>query len=159
MPVELDSSIDIRQAFTAAYLLTGDITFAEWTVLQAIDSSSGDAANLDFLRRVIDSSLRYMRGLTHGSIRKGADVWTELPHELRNVLELNVLSRSCFVLRLLLQMPLDICAVMLQLQPSAVSELTGLAARELVEKARPHLRQSSLPGRSARYAQTAQEIS
>jgi hypothetical protein len=138
MPIEPDSSTDITRAFTAAFLLTRNISVAECAVLQAIESLSGERADPEeLLRGSIVTSLRYTRGLPETAIPHAGCTWTGLPPALQNVLKLNTSSRSCFVLRILLHLPLNVCARMLQLQPYRVNERTQAAMQELAAQKSP----------------------
>jgi hypothetical protein len=159
MPIEPDSSTDIMRAFTVAFLLARNITVAECAVLQAIESLKGEtAAPEELLRGSIVTSLRYNRGLPEIAIPHVGCTWTGLPPTLQNVLKLNTPSRSCFVLRILLHLPLDVCARMLQLQPYQVNERTQAAMQALAAQKSPLVMPNAFDMPFMARALAAQEI-
>jgi hypothetical protein len=133
MPVESAMSVAVCSALRSALLLTGSAASAESMVLEAIRSL--DPQNViaeTLLQRTIELSIQSV------ACSDGSDVeieWPGLPIELRNVLEMKAPLRQCFVLRVLLSLPEEMCAGLLRLSRSEVGShacaaMNWLAARK-----------------------------
>ena len=118
MPVESAMSVAVCSAVNAALLLTGNAVSAERTALQAINSLDPQQVTAEtLLRRTIELSIQSV------ACRQGSDLeeqWPGLPVELKNVLEMKAPLRHCFVLRVLLGLPEELCAGLLKLSRSEV---------------------------------------
>ena len=113
MPVEFELSAAVCNAFNVALLLTGDMNSAEHVALEAIEAlDPEDLSAESLLCKVIDISIPHLRD----SVEQTSRNWPTLPIELRNVLGMNGSIRSCFVLRVLLGLPLELCARLLHLE-------------------------------------------
>ena len=105
------------RAFFAALLLTGSTELAEAAVLRAIDAWDAGAESEDALfERAIEAAARAQPGGADAPAEPDEAAW-RLPAELQAVLELAPDQRRSFVLRILLGLPKQLCARMLQLNP------------------------------------------
>lgn len=122
----------IENAFIVGLLLTGSIERTEIAILESVRLSCPD--NLfgeKLFRRVIHCSLEMESDF---SIKR----WTELNHalsilpfELRCVLVLPQDIRHCFVMRILLGLPREVCAWLLHIDIPQVNQRTQTAVLEL----------------------------
>jgi hypothetical protein len=115
----------LGKSFIAALLITGSVDLAEAAVMESISL-------LDVEERCAQALLR---GAIKASIRTGNDTGEQrrdelesalaiLPFELQSVLHLTPELRRCFVCRLLVDLPLDVCASMLHLEALQIDECT-----------------------------------
>jgi hypothetical protein len=131
----------LENAFIVGLLLTGSIERTETAVLESVRfSCPDDLFGETLFRRVLYGSLE-MGAETSGSSR-----WNELnramsilPFELRCVLALPQDLRHCFVMRILVGLPREVCAWLLHIDipeinqrtQSAMLELSGMQTLEL----------------------------
>ena len=124
----------LENAFIVGLLLTGSVERTEIAILESVRLSCPD--NLfgeKLFRRVIHCSLEMESDF---SIKK----WTELNHalsilpfELRCVLTLPQDIRHCFVMRILLGLPREVCAWLLHIDIPQVNQRTQTAVLELAD--------------------------
>ena len=105
------------RAFFAALLLTGSTELAEAAVLRAIEAWDAGAESEDALfERALEAAALTQPADEAPSAESNGAGW-RLPAELQAVLELAPDQRRSFVLRILLGLPKQICARILQLNP------------------------------------------
>jgi hypothetical protein len=120
----------IDRAILTAHLLTGSLQEAERAALKAIDSWNPDEEPEDV---VFNSVLEAAARVQPQQDATGADACaSDLPNELKAVLRLAPRLRSCFVLRILVGLPSQVCARLLRLQSKQVDEYTCAALQSLV---------------------------
>jgi hypothetical protein len=101
------------RAFVTAFLLAGDAERAEAAVLKTIglmnyDDASGD----DLIRRAVNDAIE-LEEIPQRFPKKLEPAFSMLPFELQRVLQLPHYPRQCFVLRVLVGLPRDVCARLL----------------------------------------------
>jgi hypothetical protein len=108
-PTSFDHGAAIDPAFRAAFLLTGDAELAEYAVVTGIAgmATCDDAAH-DLLVRTVEAAYRQYPARFEQGL-------TRLPRELRRLLRLPPVARSCFLLRMLFRLSEQECARILQL--------------------------------------------
>jgi hypothetical protein len=120
----------VQNAFLIGLLLTGSMKQAEDAVMESVDcSDASDLSGERIFRRVIDS-------LCSTFTRPAWDIFDDdsaavLPPELRRVLNLPRELRACFVLRLLIGLPCESCARLLQVDPSEIGSRLQRAITKL----------------------------
>ena len=112
----------IRRAFLTAHLLTGNADQAESLTMTAIESwnpeeESEQALFQDVLETAVRAPVQF----------KPDAASPYLPAELRAVLRLAPQLRRCYVLRILVQLPSQACARLLNLPSDAVDRYTCAA--------------------------------
>jgi hypothetical protein len=134
MPVESALSEGVCSALRAALLLTGNTASAERVALQAISSLNPQNVTAEaLLDRTIEISIRAGRNSDTAGNNLGLD-WPDLPIELRHVLAMKARLRHCFVLRVLLGLPEEMCAGLLQLNRGQVAARACAAMNWLVRR-------------------------
>jgi hypothetical protein len=121
-------SAAVCSALRAALLLTGNAVSAENVILEAISSLDHDLTAEGLLSRAIEISIPAVSNCDRADLEA---VWPDLPLELLSVLQLHVSLRICFVLRVLLGLPEEICARLLQLSTTEVGAKTCKAMNRL----------------------------
>jgi hypothetical protein len=121
-----------QKVFIAALLLTGSAARAECSMLEGIrtvgkDEVSGEAVLHATLRAAI--VLQGSRGEERSEMQDSSI--SSLPLELRRVLLLPASLRRCFVLRLLVGLPMRECSRLLSIEACQVEQNTVSAAVEL----------------------------
>ncbi len=117
MPVEFELSAAVCSAFNVALLLTGDMNSAERVAIEAIESLDPEDLNAEsLLYETLEISIPYVWDCIEQTPRDFDGGWPNLPTELRNVLGMSSCLRSCFVLRVLLGLPSELCARLLHLE-------------------------------------------
>src|ERR1700682_3839518 len=115
-------------AFCAAFMLTGSIKAAEHAVLNGIAATecygAGDEA---FLLGTIKAAIQRRADSPHQSHQRCA----HLPLELRRLFLLAPISRDCFVLRILLGIPVGICSRILHRRVEEIEEVLCVALQDL----------------------------
>jgi hypothetical protein len=120
----------ICAAFTAAILLTGSVHAAEAALLCVIRSAgAGELSGAELQNKVAVWAIGSRGSEPRRSPEELARVSRLLPAELRNVLLLPRNLRYCFVLRLLMTLPREMCARLLNRESAAIERDTCLAAR------------------------------
>jgi hypothetical protein len=105
-----------------AHLLTGNIDQAERATMEALDSWNPDRQTGAMLfRSVLDAAAR--AEIKDAAGRPGSC----FPGELRAVLGLEAQPRRCFVLRVLVGLPVEACARLLHLDSRQVERYTCAA--------------------------------
>ena len=118
--VEPATFMAVSEAFNAALLLTGAATSAKYAVIEAISSLDSEAVTPEaLLYATIAMSVRHAETYDAESNSPEANC-SALPVELRNVLQMEPSLRRCFVLRVLLGMPTEVCAGVLRLNGGQV---------------------------------------
>jgi DNA-directed RNA polymerase specialized sigma24 family protein len=117
----------MTRAFLMAHLFTGSSEQAERATLEALDLWNPDVETEEvLLHRVVDGAASQV--ISNRPNLGGA----YLPDELRAVLKLAPQQRRCFVLRILVGLPAQVCARLLRLHPRRVDQLTSAAVEFLV---------------------------
>jgi hypothetical protein len=121
---------ELGQTFITALLITGSAQRAEAAVLEAIGATNlSEMSAGTLLEGTVSASLVGHVAENRVDLRDPAI--SSLPAELRNVLNLPADCRRCFVLRVLLGLPLDVTARMLQTETHQIGELLSIATRTL----------------------------
>ena len=117
----------VSRAFLASILITRDASRAESIVIEAIEGWNPEAPiDSAFVRGVIEHSVA---SPASGHISQLSN--STVPSELHRVFGLEPEVRRCFVLRVLEQLPRQICAQMLRLTASQVDRYSALAVSQL----------------------------
>jgi hypothetical protein len=117
----------VVRAFAVAYLLTADAEQAEAAVTKAVGCWNPE----------IDSEEALVRSLAvtaARTLRRGRHEVSRFPRELAPIAEFDALSRGWFVLRILLRLPLPVCAAMLGISRNEAEERLCAMLRELPER-------------------------
>ncbi|HYZ86005.1 MAG TPA: hypothetical protein VE621_16460 [Bryobacteraceae bacterium] len=129
MVIERADEVEISTASLVAMLLTASASLAEEAVMQAIEWMDRSE---ELLRMTVVASIKITPSeQKHGFIGDGLPV---LPDELQDLVQLPLRLRQAFVLRLLLAMPRDFSAGLLDLDLSTLDQMTTLAARILAQR-------------------------
>jgi hypothetical protein len=99
----------LHTAFRTALLLAGATKTAELAVLDGIDACES-ISDRSLLIETVRSTIR--RRTESPYVPNGINL---LPPELRRLLGLQPMSRDCFVLRILVQLPPEVCAELLEI--------------------------------------------
>lgn len=126
LPSGYESALD--HAFLTAYLLTASEELAEAAVCEAIDSWDAIDDPCVFRRSVVEASLRRMPR-NHGQ-RGPARPW--VPPELQRVLELSPPLRECFVLRILVGLTRETCAILTAIDCESIDRYSAQGAMSLL---------------------------
>jgi hypothetical protein len=119
----------LDEVFIAAILLTGCTEGAERVVVEAIETLGDDEISEDMvLQATISGAVKPEMMTNEECPRQPQPTVSWLPIQLRRVLLLPSDLRQAFVLRLLLGMPRDQCARLLQLDGGKLDEHVGQAA-------------------------------
>ena len=102
------TSSTVHIAFHTALLLAGATKTAELAVLDGIDACE----NISPRRLLIETVRSAIRRRTESPNPDGINL---LPPELRRLFGLQPMSRDCFVLRVLVQLPPELCAELLEI--------------------------------------------
>jgi len=122
----LEGSV-IDRAFLAAHLLTGSLEQAESAVLEAIASWTPSAGEDALLERVLHAAVRGTAEDAHSPANDAPG--TYLPAALQAVLRLEPLPRHCYVLRVLVGLPRQVCASLLRLSFERLDHFTCAALK------------------------------
>jgi len=121
-------------AFSSALLLGGSTKMAEAAVFDAIESSE-DVSQSSLLIETAKSLVRRRKN----TVRR-LDVCALLPFELGRLLLLDPMGRDSFVLRILVGLPPEVCAGILEVSVPELEEALFRALQEL-----PHLEKREDP--------------
>jgi len=127
----------VHTAFRTALLLAGATKTAELAVLDGIDACE-NISDRSLLIETVRSTIR--RRTESPDVRDGINL---LPPELRRLLGLQPMSRDCFVLRILVQLPPEVCAELLEISIAeyedalygALNQLPRLSSFEMARDA------------------------
>ena len=120
----------VSMAFLTACLLTASTEQSEVAVTKAIGSwNAPQDSEVALIEKVINAAMRIPCPALMPDELRG--VTSDLPFELRAVLELPTLLRHCFISRVLVGLQLQDCVRLLKLQPSRVTEYTNAAIESL----------------------------
>jgi hypothetical protein len=115
----------IDRAFLTAHVLTASIQQAEDATMEAIDSWNPDEEPDEALfQNALDAATR-AQIQQNGSGSAGSGSY--LPNELKAVLRLSPPLRRCFVLRILVGLPSQVCARLLCFHSERVDQYTCAA--------------------------------
>jgi hypothetical protein len=122
----------LENAFIAGLLLTGSIEQAETAILESVrmtcpDDVFGETLFRRAVHYAIDPQIK-VSGQPQKEVDRAASI---LPFELRCVLKLSKNLRYCYVLRILVGLPREVCAWLLHLDISQVEQRTCAAMLEL----------------------------
>ncbi len=124
-------SVAMGRIFNVALLLTGAATSAEHAVIEALSSLDPETVTAEaLLRATIAMSVRHAEIYDAEFNNPEAD-YPALPIELRNVLEMEPALRQCFVLRVLLGLPVEVCASLLRLNKCQIAANVCVAMQSL----------------------------
>jgi hypothetical protein len=120
-------TVTIQRSLVTAYLLLGDISQAENATLEAIEFWKPESGEQALFLGVLDAALRRLRlSLRSEPIdAPGAEFW--LPVELRSVLRLPRALRICYVLRVLVGLPAEVCHQIPGIEPGCVDRQAVVA--------------------------------
>ncbi len=122
----------LENAFIAGLLLTGSVERAEAAVLESVRMSCPDDLFSEALfRRTVHCSIEPQNEFPAERQKELDRAASILPFELRCVLNLSRNLRYCYVLRILLGLPREVCAWLLHLDTSQVEQRTCAAILEL----------------------------
>lgn len=113
------------RAVVAAHLISGNPEFAEQAVVRAVERWNPDEWSED---QFLGAVMHEVVGFETLPEPFAADY---LPDELKAVLRLEPLLRSCFVLRNFAGLPSRVCARLLQLPPDEIDNCNISALRRL----------------------------
>jgi DNA-directed RNA polymerase specialized sigma24 family protein len=118
MAAECELSAALCRAFHSALLLTGSPVSAEHAVSSAIESlSSEDLKTKALLFGTIEAAIRCSGNQAEQTSVDATHDGSSLPSELKAVLHMKPSLRYCFVVRVLLGLPVEECARLLRLRP------------------------------------------
>jgi hypothetical protein len=123
------TSSAVHMAFRTALLLTGATQTAEQAVLEGIDACE-NISHHSLLIETVRSTIR--RQTESPAVPDGINL---LPSEIRRLFGLRPMSRDCFVLRILVQLPPKVCAELLNISISEYED----ARYEALNQPRPRL--------------------
>jgi hypothetical protein len=123
-----DTENALARAFALAYLLTADAHQAEVAVSEAADCWNPEVDSEEALVRF--SAVAAARLLGYGQRLE----LSRFPRELAQITGFDAMSRGCFVLRILLGVPLPVCAEMLGIRSDEAEERLCAMLRELPQR-------------------------
>jgi DNA-directed RNA polymerase specialized sigma24 family protein len=126
-----ENDVSLSPAYLAAILLTGSVQSAEQAVVRGLDATDRNATNEELLRATVVASTEIMHSAKQHEVVARAVAL--LPIELQNVLQLPTSVRQCFVLRLLLGVPEDFSARLVDLDVGELDRNIALAAQALAQ--------------------------
>jgi hypothetical protein len=115
----------VHIAFRTALLLAGGTRTAELAVLDGIEAC-GNISHRSLLIETVRSTIR--RRAESTAVLDGINL---LPPELRRVLGLQPIFRDCFVLRILVQLPPEVCAELLEISITEYDDALSGALNQL----------------------------
>jgi len=115
----------VHIAFRTALLLAGATRVAELAVLDGIEAC-GNISHRSLLIETVQSTIR-----RRAESPAGLDGINLLPPELRRVLGLQPIFRDCFVLRILVQLPPEECAELLNISITEYEDALSRALNQL----------------------------
>ena len=124
-----DTENALARAFALAYLLVADAHEAEAAVTEAAVRWNSETDSKQALIR--SSALTAARRIRHDHRAPEA---SRLPRELALIAGFDTQSRGCFVLRMLMRLPLPVCAEMLGITAEQAEESLCAMLRELPER-------------------------
>ena len=127
----------IDRAFLAAHLLTGGSEKAECAIMEAIASWGSDQSEDELFDQVLRAAVRNTVEDEQLLVNQAGLPGASLPSELQAVLRLAPQLRQCYVLRVLVGLPRQMCASMLRLSLQRVDQYTSAALRCLPLLAQP----------------------
>lgn len=123
-----DYEAALGDAFLTAYLLTASEELAEAAVCETIESWAAIDDPSVLRRLVVEAGLR-RRPRNHGE-RGPTRPW--VPPDLQRVLELSPPLRECFVLRILVELPSETCAILMAIDCESVDRYSAQGAASLL---------------------------
>jgi len=124
----IDIEHTVSRAFLTAHLLTASTEQAESATMEAIDSWNPDEETEEVLfRNVLDGATRAQTKHVPSSWNEHDPGGSYLPDELRAVLGLAPHLRRCFVLRILVGLPPQVCGRLLHLHSRRVDRFACAA--------------------------------
>ena len=130
-----DTETTVARAFAVAYLLTADAQGAEVAVSEAADCWNPEIDSEEALVLFSAHAAARMLRRDCSLMRRRSPNLLRLPRELARIANLDAWSRGCFVLRVLMALPLHVCAELLGISALGVEERVCAALRELPQRA------------------------
>ena len=122
----------LSRSFLTARLLTGNIAQAETAVMEAISLCNPEQENAEeFYRITLRAALQMHMIAAAAESHEECCTDSQLPIELRRVLELSPELRRSFVLRILAGLPAHVCAQILHLEIRQLNQYCREAMRTL----------------------------
>ncbi len=119
------------RAFVTAFLLSGDAERAEAIVLKSIGSMNrGEASSDELIRDAVYAAVE-PEEVPVRFPKKRKPAFSMLPFELQGVLDLPHYPRQCFVLRVLVGLPREVCAKLLSSKVLQIDEGARAAMLQL----------------------------
>jgi hypothetical protein len=119
----------LDRALLTAHLLTGSLQQAEEATLEAIDSWKPDKEPEEVLFQNVLEAAAQAQAEAYSSNQDSSASY--LPHELQAILRLAPQLRRCFVLRILVGLPAEVCGRLLGLHSEQVDEYTCAGLQSL----------------------------
>lgn len=116
-----------------AYLLTADAQQAEAAVAEGDECWDPEIDSDETLVRFSAVAAARMLRRDCGSIRRRVEL-SRIPRELAMIARFDARSRGCFVLRILMGLPLPVCAEMLGVSMDEAQVRLGAMLRELPQR-------------------------
>jgi hypothetical protein len=120
----------LGKAFVAALLLTGSAEKAEAAVLEGIKLLELDETCETLVNETLKAAIEMRPDIESGTAEL-EQLSSILPRELHPVIHLSPHFRQCFVLRILVGWPREICARLLDLETRQIEEHTHIAILRL----------------------------
>ena len=120
----------IGKAFVAALLLTASAEKAEAAVLEGIKLLELDETCETLVNETVKAAIEMRTDIESGTAEL-EQLSSLLPSELHPVIHLSPRFRQCFVLRILVRWPLEICARLLRLETGQIEAHTQIAILRL----------------------------
>jgi hypothetical protein len=117
----------LERVFLVALLITGNMDGAEDAVLDGIAALDGTISSDGLLLATLKSAIE--RGEQHCG--ETDDISPSVPFELRRILLLSPDIRACFVLRVLLGMPSEMCSEVLRIPIQEIGHSVSDAMQQL----------------------------
>jgi hypothetical protein len=117
MTVEMKTGEALHEAFRAALVLTGSIEASECAVTDAIATLGSDITGGTL---PVETARFAIQRRTNFS--EQPEAISMLPVELRGLFRLSSTSRDCFVLRVLMGLPSEVCSGILNLSEHEIDE-------------------------------------
>jgi hypothetical protein len=129
-----DTENALARGFALAYLLTADAHEAEAAVSEAADCWNPEIDSEEALVLFSAVAAARLARRDRGSTRRKQVEPARFPRELAPITGFDALTRGCFVLRILLGVPLSVCAQMLGIGSDEAEKRLCAMLRELPQR-------------------------